>query len=221
MTNNSNMNDLLARVSPALLAGYEAKNLPEGRTLKGVNEEQRMLGRKGLTSLFFAFSWLVVGFVLFSVLLDQSVGARPITEKEHLAITALRAIALGAPFFFFLSRVFRWDNLQTENGLILKAFREAVEQLRPVGTFETYTESSVRGVLVLLAIKLLGAEEATMEIRRDEKIATEWLARYCSFELQHREEFEQMLKTAEKFGLTFDKADLFKAAGRNLKRTQQ
>lgn len=211
------IDDLLKVVSPELVTGYVARNFTAGSSLHAVNEEYKAASqRKGIDYWFklTMFSCLV-GFVLGMYLLYRGL-------PTYIALLSLFAMTI--PPFLCLTWVGRKFEKDRETRYrcepILRDFNQAVEALRPVEDVlaaffyiaHSYSESTVKHVLTVLAATLLDAEEKFKKERMREKASTDSVVASGLDELKRRKLYESTIKAAERFGIGFKEKELFRDA---------
>lgn len=211
--NKNGIDDLLQVVSPELIAGYVARNFTAGSSLHAVNEEYKVARQQNATDILnlqFLVIWSAfVGLILCTYLAFWA--------DVPFDIAFISMVAITAPAFMYSVYPVWLESKDRETRYrcepILRDFKQAVEALNmPLTRMEEYNEISVREILISLAVLLLRAETSFKQIRMKENIPTCNVISYGETEEAWRKHFEVALSAATKFGLVFNKADLFRSA---------
>lgn len=206
---------LLKQVSPELLAGYEKKNL-SGEALAVVNQEY-----KSAVRMHVKFDYWVdrismyAGFGMWIGMLTFFTGNAKISISVMFGSVFLMSFVI---YGIVTKRDRKCREIRTRCESILANFRQSVKGLDPTwcSPNDRYNETSVRETLVGFAFKLLDAESKFKKERMLEDAATYSVLHYGNWEVKCRDELENRLRAVEKFGMTFNKADLFKDARKHL-----
>jgi len=216
------IDDLLKQVSPELLAGYEKKNLTEG-TLMGVNEKYKLAIKKN-RNLSSSWSKRVLCIALLALTGTIVSIVSPYDSLQSYVGVGLVIGGILSSIFLLLGPIEKnmgeFQDVRDRYEPILTNFRQSVEGLNPTwcGFYDKYDETSVRETLVGFTVRLLDAEIKFKRERMFEDAATFSVVHYGNWEVKCRDELENMLRAVEKFGLAFDKGDLFKDAKKHLER---
>lgn len=207
------IDDLLKVVSPGLIAGYEERNL-NGKSLSKVNEEYKDVVQDGGMD-FLDWAKLAVFSVLVGVILYFYFWA--FTDVPRGTAFASMIIVAAPAYFYFLFPA-RWkykkdQEIRYKCESILSDFRQSVQALDvPLTRMEEYNEVSVREAIMILTLWLLHAESSFKQIRFMKNIPASAIISYGEAEVACRKHLETVLSAAKKFGLDFNKAEIFRAA---------
>lgn len=212
------IDDLLKQVSPELLASYEKKNLA-GATLMGVNEKHKLVSLKWGK---LARLWVKV-IVCMLITVGLSLGmtlAGMLPFSVFGTQTVVFALILFLVIKHLTKKVDGFKETLAWCRPILENFRKSVGGLDPTwrSPDDRYSETSVRETLIGFAVRLLDAESKFKKERMLEDAATYSVLHYGNWEVKCRDELKNMLRAVEEFGLTFNKADLFRDAKKHLAR---
>jgi len=216
------IDDLLEVVSPVLVGNYERLNLPAGASsLMEVNEEYKG-ANKDLSSIItkgqlLLLKVVVVGYILAAIL---SMFGIPVLTSFIPLVGSASAVA------FWIDRVLSKKVQKAKEVLsrcrpILQDFREALDALgSPVGaTNREYTEASVHSNFVTHAVTILDGEIKLDKIRLGAERRTSDLIHLANWIEKRQAKFRKASEGLKKFGLKFDKRELFAEAKKRLERS--
>lgn len=214
-------NNLLAIVSPDLVAKYESQNLPAGVTLAQVSEDYKAAEEK--VSSLGNYSITFMGCTVSAVIL---MAAGSIFLNGNVIKASLFVLTGWILFvsFFLCTELTNKKIRKARSGLrsgesILQDFQKAVEALgSPFGATEhEYTEQSVRRNFVTHAARILDAEIKLDAVRNQTWRDEYQMLHLTNFLLDCRRKFEtESLVLKAKFGLEFDNSRLFADAKKQL-----
>lgn len=212
--NKSEAENLLNSVSWSLFAGYELKNL-EGRTLRDIYEEYIDAVAKRKKMSFLLYCSVVIGFILVCAVLVSC----SIYFPEQTVLEGVATILGGTALIYFITffphlKLWKYSYIIGKCEGVFNEFKYSVEALNPQGimTSRVYTEASTYNTLAMSADRLLTAEKKFKERRLIESELIDSILDAGHEELRCRNELEKLLKAAEKFGLLFNKSELFREA---------
>lgn len=201
------IDDLLNDVSPSLIAEYEAKNL-NGTTLRAVNEEYKIFCKKDGS---FKLGLLIpTAMILLGVSLASALAFGP----NNSAPALLLVVFLVVVWISYPASKQQEEHLATLASYekFLGEFREAVRALSHSNGWVSYTEDWIHEALIYLASQLLDAERDFKQVRMRENVLTIVVVACGDNEMRRCKKFGKMLMAAEKFGLTFNKREIFAEA---------
>ena len=219
-TKTKPIDDLLVKVSPDLVEKYEKINLPEGQTLRQVNEEYLGMKDRGVLPFRVLTSILIMMIVgIVSTFVLEGVFGTPKTISWVTMLPALVLIVL------FLGPI-RGKAIRENERLkvlvpILKEFREVVEALdNPVCHSEgILSVEFIRNVLIIYAVKLLESERAFDNVRfLPERRPIEIMLCGDSYQKYQEHLRGAFMVASKKFGLEFSRSDIFGEATNYLAR---
>lgn len=206
----SEMGKILQSVSPSLAAGYEVRNL-KGKSLRSVYEEylDAVEKRKKISLpliCFFAFILSAI-IAIIAVYLHFFLSAPVVLGMVFLMIGAsIAAYPVGST----INKLWKYNRIIAKCEEVFSEFEQSVKTLDPrMMTNRVYTEEFTRDILIVQAVRLLDAEKKFKEKRLDECERISSILEAGNWEVRCRDELEKLLKGAEKFGLSFNKKELF------------
>ena len=203
------IDDLLAKVSPGLVELYEKNPLPDGKTLRQVNEEYKAMKDKNPRAFCKAvFSYGVpvtlVIFVLTIHWIFHSKG-NPYVEVIPLVVWTILFMTIGT---LLTKKVDKTEKALDVSSSILEGFRRTME-----GLDIPENPESIRSLLVTHAVKILDYEAKFDEVRKQNERNVKKILCYGKYLEGHQQIFQAVLDLAwESLGLKFDKARIFDLA---------
>ncbi len=213
--NTSQAEKLLQSVSPSLTAGYEMVNL-HGRTLCSIYKEyiDVVLKRKKIS--FYLPLFLIISLVVVGVGAACYFTTFPETKplEAIMIIAVIGAVCIYLLIYPLQTRLWKYNDIINKSDNIFNKFEQSVKGLDPyfVMTNRIYTAEYTHEFLVDLAVRWLGAEKKFKVKRLKENELTLSILEAGNREEKCRKEFEKLLENAEKFGLVFNKTELFASA---------
>ncbi len=134
------------------------------------------------------------------------------------AVAVILWALLLSRIYFGSNKKAKIDAKLTELGSYLEQFREAVHALIPqeVG-LGVYSETTIRKGLQMLALEVVAAEKGLDDVRLEKvRLFTE-IKFYCDRIEEGQNRLNSAIAAAEEFGVTVNKAELFKAAEQRIK----
>ncbi|MFA6408099.1 MAG: hypothetical protein WCW36_01305 [Candidatus Paceibacterota bacterium] len=204
--------EILRAMGPSLREGFEKKfeDLREGgimaclREAETISREQKCIFR----------SQMVFAALGLMSCLDGAVFGVDISSKAGLTLLCLILFIIGM-ISVLERKVEKCSRTRGKKYIsyVLASFQDAVDGLDPLGIgMCVYTPDSVRRMLMMLADRLERAEREFIGECVSLSRSTSAVINYGKYEQTCRAQFEGALMAAEKFGLNFDRRELFLAA---------
>ncbi len=205
-----NIDDLLGRISPDLVANYERKNL-DGLTLEGVNNKYKTVEGGEVRNLNDRWFKLLMWVSAISGVAALTISL--VFKLPNYSIVPM-LVLWGPAFLYFMIFVRRKIKSGEETisrcGGIISSFRSSVTGIQYGHDEHTQTtEKSIRKALVLRAMDILRTQELFDEAcLKDGKDIDEILRLGKQVKL-HKQELDVASVCAGKFSLCYDNMDLF------------
>jgi hypothetical protein len=215
---SSEFDGVLASVSPELVRNYESMNLPVGTTLAQVNEEYKKTDKDPWAqSQFFVIVFMIVMFAV------SALSGYFISKRLFLGglLLYLFSGVLGCWWLLIPERRKALRAVENIHRLkqILMTFRESVKLLNQTGrTMRMVSKDAVRGELVCIAVWILDAEKKFDQVRMDERRDIFQIMHLGNYIQTNQEKLRETLEGAKRFGLEFNKTEIFADARRHLER---
>lgn len=213
---------LLRVVHHSLVKKYEENVLQrndEMRTISQICEECKKVSSEQKNLLMWRnringiASLVVAALVIYTATLTFG------TITIVLLNLILLVMILAFVFITFGARKSRkYDETQLKLEPCLEQFREAVHALIPqeVG-LGVYSETAIRKGLQMLALEVVAAEKVLDDVRLEKVRLFTAIKFYCDRVEKGQNQLNSAIAAAEKFGVTVNKAELFKAAEKRIK----
>ena len=203
------IDDLLAKVGPGLVKLYEKNRLPDGKTLRYVNEEYKAMKDKNPRAFCKAvFSYGVpVTLVIFVLTIHWIFHGKgnPYVEVIPLVVWTILFVTIGT---LLTKKVDKTEKALDVSSSILEGFRRTMEGLDIPENSE-----SIRSLLVTHAVKILYYEAKFDEVRVQKERQTGEILFYGNQLVGCQDALQAVSALAFKsFGLEFGKAGIFDLA---------
>jgi len=213
------IDDILKKIDPQLVANYERNVLPQGSSLIKMSKIYKDTDTEKSRKITFRSILFVV--ILGALMLFFS----GITNNNGqiiptFAYAGITLIVISFPFAFFCE----WKINKKQRKIddlyeVLMAFRDSVIKLNPSGDISLeYSEDTVRKESVFIAFSKICAENGFDKacsggLNNKENIMS------LGYQIDSRgREFDSLLVEAKKFGLAFNRRDIFKEAQKDFER---